>query len=109
MDIKTVASKIWSKITSRKFLMAVGGAASGIVLIRGGNTAEGAALIGTSVTGYLIAEGYVDAKAAATAASTIEVLAEGISNATTDNDTQTATTAALETIAKALNKAEVTQ
>ncbi|MBE6680060.1 MAG: hypothetical protein E7598_06020 [Ruminococcaceae bacterium] len=52
-----------TKLTSRKFLMAAAGVVSGIALILNGNSTEGMGAVITSVLGYLIAEGYIDAKA----------------------------------------------
>ena len=49
-----------SKLTSRKFLVAVAGIVSGIVLIANGNTNEGVTTIVASVVAYLAAEGIVD-------------------------------------------------
>lgn len=51
------------KLTSRKFIVSVSGIISGIVLITSGNTTEGVTAIIASVVAYLIAEGYIDAKA----------------------------------------------
>ena len=56
------------KLTSRKFLMAVAGIVSGIVLILNGDSTEGVSAVVASVLGYLIAEGYIDAKALKAAA-----------------------------------------
>ena len=52
-----------TKLTSRKFLIAVSGIVSGIVLIASGNATEGMGAVIASVLGYLIAEGYIDGKA----------------------------------------------
>ena len=52
-----------SKLTSRKFLLALTGVISGIALLVGGNTNEGVATIISSVVAYLVAEGIVDAAA----------------------------------------------
>ena len=52
-----------SKFTSRKFLVAIAGVVSGIVLIVNGNTTEGTTAIVTSIVAYLAAEGLIDAKA----------------------------------------------
>lgn len=49
-----------SKLTSRKFLVAVAGIVSGIVLLSNGSTTEGMTTIVASVVGYLAAEGIVD-------------------------------------------------
>ncbi len=51
------------KLTSRKFIVSVSGIISGIVLIASGNTTEGVTAVIASVVAYLIAEGYIDAKA----------------------------------------------
>lgn len=60
------------KLTSRKFLVAVAGIASGIVLIVNGSTTEGVSAVIASVIGYLIAEGYIDAKAVQTVTDKVE-------------------------------------
>jgi hypothetical protein len=49
-----------SKFTSRKFLVAVAGVISGVVLIANGSATEGASAIVASVVAYLAAEGIVD-------------------------------------------------
>ena len=49
-----------SKLTSRKFLVAVAGIVSGIVLLSNGSTTEGVTTIVASVVAYLAAEGIVD-------------------------------------------------
>lgn len=54
---------IFNKLTSRKFLVSAAGIVSGIVLIANGNTTEGVGAVIASVVGYLVAEGYIDAKA----------------------------------------------
>lgn len=51
------------KLTSRKFIVSVSGIISGIVLIASGSTTEGVTAVIASVVAYLIAEGYIDAKA----------------------------------------------
>ena len=53
-------NNVLKKIGSRKFLVAVSGVISGIVLIAGGNITEGVTAIVTSVVAYLAAEGLVD-------------------------------------------------
>ena len=52
-----------SKLTSRKFLLALTGVISGIMLLVNNNIAEGVATIISSVVAYLVAEGIVDAAA----------------------------------------------
>ena len=49
-----------TKLTSRKFLMAVAGVVSGIVLILNGNANEGVTAVVASALGYLAAEGLID-------------------------------------------------
>ncbi len=65
-----------TKLTSRKFLMAVAGVVSGIVLILNGNAREGVSAVIASVLGYLIAEGYIDAKALKAATEVAELKEE---------------------------------
>lgn len=60
------------KLTSRKFIVSVSGIISGIVLIASGNTTEGVTAVIASVAAYLIAEGYIDAKAVDVADKVIE-------------------------------------
>ena len=64
-DLKT-------KLTSRKFMVAVAGIVSGIVLLVNGSTTEGMATIIASVIAYLAAEGYIDAKAVRATTEKIE-------------------------------------
>ena len=53
-------NSVLKKVSSRKFIVAVSGVVSGILLIVNGNTAEGVTAIVTSVVAYLAAEGLVD-------------------------------------------------
>ena len=53
-------SNVLKKIGSRKFLVAISGVISGVVLIAGGNITEGVTAIVTSAVAYLAAEGLVD-------------------------------------------------
>lgn len=48
------------KLTSRKFLTAVTGLITGIILIIAGETTEGVTAVVSSVIAYCITEGYVD-------------------------------------------------
>ena len=57
-----------TKLTSRKFMVAAAGIVSGVALIISGNATEGVSAIIASVIGYLVAEGYIDAKAVKAAA-----------------------------------------
>ena len=51
---------VLKKVSSRKFIVAVSGVVSGIVLVVNGSTTEGVTAIVTSVVAYLGAEGLVD-------------------------------------------------
>ena len=51
------------KLSSRKFIASLAGIVTGVAVILSGNVTEGIAAVITSVLGYLIAEGYIDAKA----------------------------------------------
>ena len=72
-DIKT-------KLTSRKFLLAVTGVISGVVLLINGQTTEGVATIISSVVAYLIAEGIIDAAAVKATADKVgdTIILEGL-------------------------------
>ncbi|MBR5538440.1 MAG: hypothetical protein IKU61_00925 [Clostridia bacterium] len=52
--------KFKEKLTSRKFIVAVAGIASGIALVSSGNVNEGVTAIVASVVAYLAAEGIID-------------------------------------------------
>lgn len=65
MNLKT-------KLTSRKFLVAVAGIVSGIALLVNGNVTEGVAAVIASVIGYLVAEGYIDARAVKVTTETVK-------------------------------------
>ena len=54
---------LMKKFTSRKFITALAGIVTGVVVIATGNTREGVIAVISSVIAYLIAEGYIDAKA----------------------------------------------
>lgn len=59
------------KLTSRKFCSALIGIITGISLLGMGNITEGTALVISSVVGYMLAEGFIDAKAIAIAQEAI--------------------------------------
>ena len=63
---------ILKKLTSRKFLVSAAGIISGAALIISGSETEGVAAIIASVIGYLVAEGYIDAKAVKAVADRVE-------------------------------------
>lgn len=64
------------KLTSRKFISALVGVISGIILIINKNTTEGTSVIISSILGYMLTEGYIDAKAAAALNQAIEEVKE---------------------------------
>lgn len=66
------------KITSRKFLMAIGGIVTGIILLTSGSKTEGIAAIISSILGYLVMEGYVDAKAVKNAVGTVKGVVDNV-------------------------------
>ena len=59
------------KLTSRKFCSALIGIIAGISLIGSGNITEGTALMISSIVGYMLAEGFIDAQAIAIAQEAI--------------------------------------
>ena len=61
-----------AKLTSRKLWVAIAGIISGIVLMVNGNTVEGASTLVASVVGYLLAEGFIDAKRVKTVVDSTE-------------------------------------
>jgi hypothetical protein len=63
---------IVSKLSSRKLWVAVAGIVGGIVLIAKGNVVEGTATIISSVVGYLLAEGIIDAAAVKKVTDSVE-------------------------------------
>lgn len=69
------------KLSSRKLWLAVAGIISGVAMVLSENTTEGAALIGSSIIGYLVAEGYIDAKAAAATAAMVTEIGGAIKDA----------------------------
>jgi hypothetical protein len=66
------------KLTSRKLWVAVAGIIAGIAMIAAKNTVEGTAMIISSVLGYLITEGYIDAKAVGGVIGEIELPTEPV-------------------------------
>ena len=51
------------KFTSRKFIVSLIGVLIGVLGIFNGQYAEGATMVCASIIGYLVTEGYIDAKA----------------------------------------------
>ena len=66
------------KLASRKLWVAIAGIIAGIAMIAAKNTVEGTAMIISSVLGYLIAEGYIDAKAVGGVIGEIELPKEPV-------------------------------
>ena len=66
------------KVSSRKMWAAIAGFASGVYLLTQGETTAGAALMISSVIGYLAAEGYVDGKAAQAIVDLVQDVAEQV-------------------------------
>ena len=66
------------KVSSRKLWAAIAGFASGVYLLTQGETTAGAALMISSIIGYLAAEGYVDGKAAQAIVDLVQDTAEQI-------------------------------
>lgn len=66
------------KFTSRKFLAMVAGVLTGIGVILAGGTIEGLTAVIASVVSYLIAEGYIDAKAVNAVKDVVDDVADKI-------------------------------
>lgn len=66
------------KLMSRKLWVAIAGIIAGIAMIAAKNTVEGTAMVISSVLGYLIAEGYIDAKAVGGVIGEIELPTEPV-------------------------------
>jgi hypothetical protein len=60
------------KLTSRKLWVAIIGMLIGVVMIFAGNATEGVAAVISSVLTYIIAEGYIDAKAVGAIIDSVE-------------------------------------
>lgn len=72
------------KLTSRKFIAALAGIVTGVGVIASGNTTEGIVAVIASVIAYLVAEGYIDAKAVDIADSVIEETKDKLEGGTDD-------------------------
>ena len=68
-----------NKFTSRKFCSALIGIITGISLIAAGNQTEGTALIISSVVSYILAEGFIDAKAINNVKDVIDKIEDNLS------------------------------
>lgn len=65
---------MYKKFLSRKFLVALSGVITGIILLLEGNTAEGISSLVVSIGGYLAAEGMIDAQSVKAAAEKVSVI-----------------------------------
>lgn len=72
------------KLASRKLWVAIAGLIAGIAMIAAKNTVEGTAMVISSVLGYLIAEGYIDAKAVGGVIGEIELPKESVEETKTE-------------------------
>ena len=66
------------KFTSRKFIMSLIGVLIGVLGIFSGQYAEGAIMVCTSIIGYLVAEGYIDAKAVQKVIKVVDEVTDGV-------------------------------
>ena len=66
------------KFTSRKFLAMVAGVLTGIGVILEGSTVPGLTAVIVAVASYLIAEGYIDAKAVNTVKDVVNDVADKV-------------------------------
>ena len=74
------------KFTSRKFLTAVAGLVTGICLIISGDVTEGAVMVITSITTYLVAEGIIDAKSIGKVTNTVTTIVEEVEKGTSESE-----------------------
>lgn len=74
------------KVSSRKFLMAISGIVTGVVLIANGVITEGVAAIMSSILGYMVMEGYIDAKAVQAAVTAAQEVANAVEVTEDDSD-----------------------
>lgn len=74
------------KLSSRKLWMAISGIIGGVVLLSQGEIEAGTALLGSSIVGYMVAEGIIDSKRASSAAVIVEQIADGLADAFEDAD-----------------------
>ena len=105
--MKTLKERL-KKLLSTKFIAAMTGVVSGIAAVCADKTTAGIVLIATSIVTYLIAEGYIDAKAVNTAAVTIATVADAVEDFT-ENETIDAVAETVGDIADGVASATVTQ
>ena len=75
---------ILQKFSSRKFLAALAGIITGIGVIVSGNPTEGIVTVLASLVAYLVAEGYIDAKAVEIADTVVEETKDKLEGNTND-------------------------
>jgi hypothetical protein len=75
-----------NKLTSRKLWAALVGVVTGIALVMSGNVTEGAATVIASVIGYIMAEGYIDAKAVKAALEVVEKVEDQVDLTETESE-----------------------
>ena len=66
------------KFTSRKFIVCLKGIITGVTVALSGNTVEGITTVLVSLISYLVAEGYIDAKAVEMGDKVIESVKENL-------------------------------
>lgn len=66
------------KFTSRKFIVCLTGIITGVAVALSGNTVEGITTVLVSLISYLVAEGYIDAKAVEMGDKVIESVKENL-------------------------------
>ena len=66
------------KFTSRKFIVSLIGVLIGVLGIFNGQYIEGATMVCTSIIGYLVAEGYIDAKAVQQVIKVVDEVTDGV-------------------------------
>ena len=66
------------KFTSRKFIVSLIGVLIGVLGIFSGQYTEGATMVCTSIIGYLVAEGYIDAKAVQQVIKVADEVTDGV-------------------------------
>ena len=66
------------KFTSRKFIVSLIGVLIGVLGMFNGQYTEGATMVCTSIIGYLVAEGYIDAKAVQQVIKVVDEVTDGV-------------------------------
>jgi hypothetical protein len=74
------------KLSSRKFWVALVGVITGICVIVSGNMTEGVATVIASVLSYIVAEGYIDAKAVKAALDVVDKVEDQVDLTETESE-----------------------